>query len=199
MDQFFQSSYKSDYEELFVVARSASKQHYTLKQRLVFWPIILLFVGLVALMAHFSWEITEFAAPWLGDTFAIWLPPVMALVTGGLYIWLMCSKLLFKLSAKWTEERRPAPQILFSANTERLNWESDETATWVKWHAIEQVYVTPIAIAFVVGAMSHFVPRRAFSNSEDQRKFLHDCLQRLSEPAKTKSELDRSVKAALTV
>jgi hypothetical protein len=198
MDQFFQTSYKSDYHDLFAVMRSASKKHYTLKQRFVFLPIILLFLGAVALLAHYNWAISEFAAPWLGEILAAWLPVVMALATGALYIWLMC-KLPFKLSAEWTEERRPAPQILFSANAEKLSWESDEAATWVKWHAIEQVYVTPIAIAFVVGPMSHFIPRRAFSNSDEQRKFLHDCLQRLSESAKTKSEQDRSVKVVLTV
>ena len=93
---------------------------------------------------------------------------------------------------------RKAPRPLqFTAGGDELRWQSDESGHWLKWVAVERMFVTPVAVCFLTGSMTMFVPTTAFESEEAFKAFLKAALARLPEPVRELSLANKSVRNLL--
>jgi hypothetical protein len=194
---FFKTVFTPDYHEMITVAQASRRYHFTLAQRSVWLFLVLIYGAVLFAVFYFDRAIIDAARPHVAPVIAPWMPIVVAAVIGGLYTWLMSAWLAPRLSGRWIERRSPSRPVSLSADADYISWYSEDRGVWLKWSAIERVYVTQNSIAFLVGGVSHYVPKRSFTDAETRRRFLREAVERLTTAAQRRSRQDRAIRAVM--
>ncbi len=194
---FFKTIFIPDYSEMIAVAQASGRYHFTWAQRSIWAGLILIYAAMIFAIFRYDRVFIDWAEPVLGPVLSPWMPIIAAIALGAFYTWFVCYFLACRLSGRWLEKRSPSRPVSLSADADYISWYSDESGLWLKWTAIERIYVTPIAIAFLVGGMSHYVPIRSFANAREMRDFLRDALQRIPDAARRRSKEDLAVREAI--
>jgi hypothetical protein len=193
-----QLTYTPDYADTFSVQFQARRYHYSAVQRYVWWLLPVVQLGGV-LPAVVVWDdpIRDTLEMFMPPSIAVW-GPLAIFVIASVAMWLVvCRWLALRLSARWLAQRRAPVPVVFQDLPDRMLWASEDGERWIAWPRIERIFVTPTAVCFLVGDMTHFLPRRAFENAAALRDFLEAALSRLSDEARQASTTDKSVRAAL--
>ena len=169
---FFKTIFTPDYREMIAVAQASRRYHFTWGQRSIWAVLILIYAAMIFAIFHYDRIIIGLVEPWVGQILSPWAPIMAAIALGAFYTWFVCYFLACRLSGRWLEKRCPSRPVSLNADAEYISWYSEESGLWLKWSAIERIYVTPIAVAFLVGGMSHYVPRRSFASDRELRDFL---------------------------
>ena len=194
---FFKTVFTPDYREMIAVAQASRRYHFTRGQRSIWTLLLLIYAATIFSIFYFDQILIEASEPHIGPIFSPWMPILTAAVVGIFYVWYVCYFLAARLSGRWLQQRSPPRQVSLNADAEYISWYSEDSGLWLKWAAIERIYVTPIAVAFLVGGVSHYVPKRSFPDEETQRRFVRDALERIPETARHLSKEDPTVRAAI--
>lgn len=193
---YFETTFTPDYGEMFAVSVASRRYQFTAGQRHVWWVPMLLYFSAIYAILFWGDLIGDALYPVTGAFIAAWSPLGLVIGLGILCIWLVCYKLNLALSARWIAQRKPPQPTRFSTDHDALRWESEDSGMWVKWSAIERLFVTPCAVCFLHGGVTLYIPRRVFSDPAAQTAFLDRALPRLSESARAISEADPKVRVA---
>jgi len=149
----------------------------------------------LTIVAVLRWDeaIRSVLSPLLPPTIVFWSPLIVFVVVATAMWLFVCRWLVWKASARWLAERKAPVPLTFDLLPDRMRWESQDGGRWVRWEAIERMFLTATSVCFLVGNMTHFVPRSAFKDSIALREFADMVLPRLSEPARRASVSDKSV------
>jgi hypothetical protein len=194
----FRLTYTPQYVNAFAVQRQAQRYHYTAMQRYV-WLLVLV-VQLLMGIAVIVWgENISGVLPSTLPPLLVNLSPLILFVIGSIVLWrVVCGWLAPLVSARWLTERKAPRPLTFQASADRMSWESDDGGSWVKWAAVERVFVTPTAVCFLVGNSTPYVPRSAFEDAAALEQFIELALAHLTESARRASLGDRTVVAVRT-
>lgn len=193
---FMKTTYTPDYAEMFAVARTAQRYHFTSYQRYVWWLAVAVYFALIFSIATWGDPLERAAEPFLGRQLALFAPVALIFVLGMVFIYGV-RRSSQTMSAKWLAQRKPLIPTLFTADAEHLAWENEEMSTRVRWRAIERLFVTPAAVCFVYAGQTLYLPRRLFPTETDLRAFIAAALPHLEPAAREASKADPLVKAAL--
>jgi hypothetical protein len=194
---FFKTVFTPDYREMIAVSQASRRYHFTYGQRAIWLLLLAIYAAIIFSVFYFDQIIISMADQLVGPTLAPWSPIVVAAGIGGFYTWFVCYHLASRLSGRWMEQRSPSQPVSLNADADYISWYSEDIGLWLKWAAIERIYITPIAIAFLVGGMSHYVPLRSFPDDETKRRFIRNALDRMPERARRKSQEDAAIRAAI--
>jgi hypothetical protein len=161
----FRLNYTPNYADTFAVQRQALRYHYSVMQRYVWWLVPIAQLALAVAIAAILVS---------GESIESMLGPA-------LLIFIVISVGL------WSAVRWMAPSL--------MRWKSEEVGRWVRWEAIERMFVTSTAVCFLVGDSTFYVPQSAFADPAALKDFVEIALLRLSEPARRASLADRSIVA----
>jgi hypothetical protein len=194
---FFKTVFTPDYREMIAVAQASRRYHFTWGQRSIWMLLLTIYALMIFCVFYFDNVLIRLAAPWVAPQLALWTPILAAAAIGGFYIWFVCYYLATKLSGRWMQQRSPARPVSLNADDDYISWYSEDSGLWLKWSAIERIYVTPVAIAFLVGGISHYVPKRSFPDAKARKQFLRTALDRIPAAASRRSRADGAVRAAI--
>ncbi len=194
---FFAVGYTPDYNEMFAVQRASRRYHFTSGQRSSLWLLFLPYAALIAGTVYFDTAISAALRPYVGRTVAHWVPLGLFVVSLAIYVWLLYSRIMPRTSARWLEARKPLLPTDFRADDSGLHWQSSEYRSWIKWTAIERVFVTPGAVCFLYGGASLYLPRRLFKDEAQIKIFVERVLASLSPAARELSVSDAAVRSLL--
>lgn len=196
--EFFRVSYMPDYSELFHVQKAARRYHYTSHQRRIWTLFFLVFAAAIAALGFCGNAIAKFVLAYAPREIATVFPVVLMVLIGLLFYWLICIKLNFKLSAKWLSERKAPLELTVSSDGDGLRLITAEAETFVRWHALERLFLTDKAVCFLYGAMTLYLPLRAFKSGAEAADFVNNALAHLSPQARQLSESDPSLAKQLS-
>jgi hypothetical protein len=196
---FFERNYTADYNDIFAVQRASRLYHYSARQRFIALLVMVPYMALVAWLAVYSDDWVNALARVVGSGVAWLIPLVGLIIVYFVFVRVVCYWAIPKLSARWMEQRRPASAQAFTADDTGMRWDSPQNGLWLKWPGVERIFLTPMALCFLSGGMTYYIPRRAFSGPAEMKSFLAAALQKVPAEARAKSEADATVKAILAV
>ena len=81
-----------------------------------------------------------------------------------------------------------ANPVAFTISNEGLRMESEFSDTILKWPAVSEIVPLPLYWMIIVGRNGYLIPRRSFSNSEDERAFASEIMRHLGPEAIERSD-----------
>jgi hypothetical protein len=184
----FRLTYTPDYTAAFAVRRRAHRYFFTVTQQIVgaLLSSVMIWSGFFVGMAVSAMNVSGSRAAGF----------VSLLVVGYFVSWLLVGGwVLPVLQARWLAQRKALVPLTFEASADGMHWQSQDDGLWLKWEAIERLFVTRTAVCFLLGGATPFIPRSAFADAAALKDFVELALSRLSEPARRASLSDRSVAA----
>ncbi len=190
----FEITYTPDYGEMFAVQRVSRRVQYSWLQRSICWLPLAIIAGLIAPFILWGHDIARWFEPLVGSAWAKGVLDVALFIVLAAFV-ISIVPLTYRLSARWLTQKRAPTPLTFTVDGEQLRWEGADSGLWVSWSAIQRLFLTRVAVCFLSGVTTYYLPRRVFSDDQQLRDFVDGALARLPDEARRVSEADPSVRA----